>query len=50
MPRNRSLLISEVRNIVRLRLLSQATNVKTNGIFSALKRIKTYLSSNAGAC
>ena len=41
MTRNRSLLISEVGNIVRLLLLSQATNAKTHAIFSALKRIKT---------
>ena len=38
MPRARSLLISEVRKIVRL--LSQATNAKTDGIFSALQCVK----------
>ena len=41
MSRNRSLLISEVGKIVRLLLLSQATNAKTDGIFSALKCVKT---------
>ena len=43
MLRNRSLFISEVGKIVRLLLLSQATIPKSDGIFSALKRIKTYL-------
>ena len=41
MSRNRSLLISEVGKIVRLLLLSQATNAKTDGIFSTLKCVKT---------
>ena len=41
MLRNRSLLISEVRKIVRLLLLSQATNAETDGTFFALKRVKT---------
>ena len=45
MSRNRSLFISEVGKIVRLLLLSQATNVGSNGIFSALKRVKIYLKS-----
>ena len=40
-PPNRSFLISEVGNIVRLLLLSQATNGESNDIFSALKRVKT---------
>ena len=48
MSRNRSLLISEVGKIVRLVLLSQATNAESDGIFSALKRIKTYLRSTMG--
>ena len=50
MSRNRSLLISKVGKIVRLLLLSQATNAKTDGIFFALNRVKTYLSSNIGVC
>ena len=41
MSQNRSLLISEVGKTVRLLLLSQATNVETDGIFSALKCVKT---------
>ena len=40
MSRNRSLLISEVGEIVRLLLLSQATNAETDGIFFALKHVK----------
>ena len=39
---------SERGKIVRLLLLSQATNAKTNGIFSALKHVKTYLRSTMG--
>ena len=50
MSQNRSLLIIEVGNVVRLLLLSQATNAQTDGIFSNLKCVKTYLSSNVGAC
>ena len=46
--RNRSFLISEVGKTVRLLLLSQATNAESDGIFSALKRIKTYLRSTMG--
>ena len=49
MSRNRSLLISEVGKIVRLLLLSQVANAKIDGIIFALKRVKTYLSSNVGA-
>ena len=50
MSRNRSLLTSKVGKIVRLLLLSQATNARTDGIFFALNRVKTYLSSNVGVC
>ena len=39
---------SERGKIVRLLLLSQATNAKTNGISSALKHVKTYLRSTMG--
>ena len=46
--RNRSLLIREVGKIARLLLLLQATNAETDGIFSALKRVKTYLRSTMG--
>ena len=48
MSRNRSLFISEVGKIVRLLLLSQATNAESDGIFSALKRVKTYHRSSMG--
>ena len=48
MSRNRSWIISEVEKIVRLLLLSQATNAGSGGIFSALKRVKTYLRSTMG--
>ena len=48
MSRNRSLFISEAGKIVRLLLLSQATNTESDSIFSALKRIKTYLRSTMG--
>ena len=56
--RSRSLLISEVGKILKLLLLSQATNAESDGIFSALKDVKTYLNygkqltarSNIGAC
>ena len=50
MSRNRSVLIGEVGKVVRLLLLSQPTNVETDGIFSALKCVKTYFSSNVAAC
>ena len=43
MPRNRHFLISEAEKIAGLLLLSQATNTGSEGIFSALKRVKTYL-------
>ena len=46
--RNRSFLISEVGKIVKLRFLSQATNAESDDIFSALKRLKTYLRSTMG--
>ena len=45
MSRNRNFLISEVGKTVRLFLLSQATYAESDGIFSALKRVKTYLRS-----
>ena len=48
MSRNRSLFISEVGKIVRLLLFSQATNAESDGIFSALKRVKIYLRSTTG--
>ena len=48
MLRNRSLFISEVGKILKLLLLSQATNDETDGIFSALKRVKTYLRLTLG--
>ena len=48
MSRNRSSFTSEARKIVRLLLLSQATNAKSDGIFSALKRVKKYLRSTMG--
>ena len=41
MSRNRSLFLSEVGKIVRLLLLSQASNTESDDIFSALKRVKT---------
>ena len=40
--------ISEVEKTVRLLLLSQAVNAESDGIFSALKRVKTYLRSTMG--
>ena len=45
MSRNRSVFISEVGKIVKLLLLSQVTNTKSEGISSTLKRVKTYLKS-----
>ena len=48
MSRSRSLFISEVGKIVRLLLLSQGTNAESDGIFSALKHIKTYFRSTMG--
>ena len=48
MSRNRSFSVSEVGNMVKLLLLSQATNNKSDGIFSALKRVKAYLRSSMG--
>ena len=49
LSRNRRFLISEVKKIVRLLLLSQATNAESEGIFSTLKRVKTYLRSTMGS-
>ena len=49
MSRNRRFLISEVEKIVRLLLLSPATNAESERIFSALKRVKTYLRSTMGS-
>ena len=48
MSRNRRLLISEVEKITKLFLLSPATNAESERIFSALKRVKTYLRSTMG--
>ena len=48
MSRNRSLFISDVGKVVRLLLFSQATNAERGGVFSALKRVKTYLRSTMG--
>ena len=48
MTRNRGLFISEIGKIVRLLLLSQATNPESDGNFSALKRLKTHLRSTVG--
>ena len=48
MSRNRDLFLSEVGKIVKLLLLSQATNPESDGNFSALKRLKTHLRSNTG--
>ena len=48
MSGNRSFLISEVGKVVRLLLLSQGTNAESDGIFFALKRVKTYLWSTIG--
>ena len=48
MSRNRSLFISEVGKIGKLLLLSQATNATSDGVFSALKLMKTYLRSSMG--
>ena len=48
MSRNRSLFISELGKLVRLLLLSEATNAEGDGIFSALKHIKIYLRSTMG--
>ena len=42
MSRNRRFPISDAEKSVRLLLLSQATNAETEGLFSALKRVKTY--------
>ena len=38
----------EAGDIVALLLLSQASNIESDGIFSALKRLKTYLRSTMG--
>ena len=38
----------EAGNIARLLLLSQARNIEGDGIFSALKRLRTYLRSIMG--
>ena len=48
MSRNRILFIIEVGKIVRLLLLSQATDIESDGIFSALKRVNTYVRSTMG--
>ena len=48
MSRNRSLFICEVGKIVRFLLLSQAINAESDGIFSALKRVKTCFHSSIG--
>ena len=48
MSRSRHFLISEVEKIVRLLLLSQATNDEIEGVFSALKHVETYLRSIMG--
>ena len=48
MSQNRSLFISDVGKIVRLLLFSQATNVESGAVFSALKCVKTYLRSTIG--
>ena len=40
--------MSKVGKIIRLLLLSQDTSSETDGIFSALKRVKTYLRSTMG--
>ena len=45
MSQNRSFLTSEVGKIVRLFLPSQTANAESDGIFSALKRVKTYFRS-----
>ena len=52
--RNSSFLISGVGNIARItftshKLLLQATNAEGNGIFYALKRVKTCLRSTMGS-
>ena len=39
---------SEAEKILRLLLLAQATHVRSKGIFSALRRVKTYLRSTMG--
>ena len=38
----------EAGDIVALLLLSQASNIESDGIFSSLKRLKTYLRSTMG--
>ena len=38
----------EAGNIVRLLLLSQDRNIESDGIFSALKRLKTFLRPTVG--
>ena len=48
MSASRSFLISEAGKTVRLLLLSQAANAESDGIFSVLKSIKTYLRSTMG--
>ena len=48
MSRNRSFLISEVGKTVSLLLVSQATNPESDGFFSTLKRLITYLMSTTG--
>ena len=45
---NKRFLISEEEKIVRLLLLSLDINVEIEGIFSALKRLKTWFRSTIG--
>ena len=45
MSPNRHFFISEIEKIVRLLLLTKATNSESDGIFSALKLVETYLRS-----
>ena len=48
MPQNKRFLISEGEKIARLLLLSLDTNVESEGIFSALKHVKTWFRSAIG--
>ena len=48
MSQNKRFLISEGGKIVRLLLFSLDTNVESEGIFSALKRVKTWFRSAIG--
>ena len=48
MPKKKRFLINEVEKLVKLLLLAPATNAESERIFSAMKRVKTYLRSTMG--